>query len=150
MLRKAGKDLRDYVPFDNICKEENVSAPDIRHVLSESLPVIAREAYFTSTLFGVRGEETDVREKKRNFENISNAVDKSSQHFRYYIERICGIVPFGSSGKSLSEMGVNGDPMLCSVASIYLNEAMDSYIDREKEGGDHSLSMAYVRATIGE
>lgn len=29
-----------------------------------------------------------------------------------------------------------------------LNEAMDGYIDREKKGGDHSLSLAYVRATI--
>jgi hypothetical protein len=147
-MNKAGKDLKDYVPFDNIFKEENVSAPDIRHVLSELLPVIAREAYFTSALFGVSGKETDGREKKRNFENTRSAVDNSSQHFRYYIERTCGIVPFDSSGKSLSEMGVKGDPMLCSVASIYLNEAMDSYIDREKKGGDHSLSLAYVRATI--
>jgi hypothetical protein len=147
-MNKAGKDLKDYVPFDNIFKEENKSAPDIRHVLSELLPVIAREAHFTSTLFGVSSEETYGREKKRNFENISNSVDNSSQHFRYYIERTCGILPFGSSGKSLSEMGVKGDPMLCSVASIYLNEAMDNYIDREKKGGDHSLSMAYVRATI--
>lgn len=147
-MNKAGKDLKDYVPFDNSFMEENVSAPDIRHVLSELLPVIAREAYFTSALFGVSGKEQDGREKKRNFENTRNAVDNSSQHYRYYVERTCGIVPFDSSGKSLSEMGVKGDPMLCSVASIYLNEAMDSYIDREKKGGDHSLSLAYVRATI--
>ena len=38
--------------------------------------------------------------------------------------------------------------MLSLVASILLNEAMDNYIDRQKKGGDHSLSLAYVRATI--
>lgn len=38
--------------------------------------------------------------------------------------------------------------MLSLVASIHLNEAMDGYIDRNKKGGDHSLSLAYVRATI--
>ena len=38
--------------------------------------------------------------------------------------------------------------MLSLVASIHLNEAMENYIDREKKGGDHSLSLAYVRATI--
>ena len=38
--------------------------------------------------------------------------------------------------------------MLSLVASIHLNEAMDGYIDRNKRGGDHSLSLAYVRATI--
>jgi len=43
---------------------------------------------------------------------------------------------------------VKGDPLLCLVGSIYLNEAMNSYIDRERKGGDHSLSLAYVRATI--
>lgn len=43
--------------------------------------------------------------------------------------------------------------MLFLVASILLNEAMDNYIDRQKkEGGNHSLSLAYVRvrATILE
>ena len=38
--------------------------------------------------------------------------------------------------------------MLSLVACIHLNEAMEQYIDREKKGGDHSLSLAYVRATI--
>jgi hypothetical protein len=48
---------------------------------------------------------------------------------------------------------VFADPMLFLVASILLNEAMDNYIDRQKkEGGNHSLSLAYVRvrATILE
>ena len=41
---------------------------------------------------------------------------------------------------------VFADPMLFLVASILLNEAMDNYIDRQKkEGGNHSLSLAYVR-----
>ena len=31
--------------------------------------------------------------------------------------------------------------MLSLVASIHLNEAMDGYIDRNKKGGDHSLSL---------
>jgi hypothetical protein len=33
-----------------------------------------------------------------------------------------------------------------------LNEAMDNYIDRQRKGGNHSLSLAYVRvrATILE
>lgn len=43
---------------------------------------------------------------------------------------------------------MRGDPMLSLVAAIYLNEAMEQYIDVEKKGGDHSLSLAYVRATI--
>jgi len=38
--------------------------------------------------------------------------------------------------------------MLSLVASIHLNEALQSYIDRQKKGGEHSLSLAYVRATI--
>ncbi len=48
---------------------------------------------------------------------------------------------------------VFADPMLFLVASILFNEAMDNYIDRQKkEGGNHSLSLAYVRvrATILE
>jgi hypothetical protein len=108
------------------------------------LPVIAREAYFASTLFGVSSKEIDGR----NFENIRNVVDNSSQHFRYCIERTCGIVHSDSSGKPFPEMGVKGDPMLYLVGSICLNEAMDSYIDREKKDRDHSLSLTYVRAII--
>lgn len=145
-LNKAGKDLKDYIPFaENPVKEALVNAPDIRAVLSELLPVIAREAYFTSALFGSSKKEQDGREKKRNFENAKNAVDKASVHFRYYVNRTCGIVELDNSRSvDLSKV----DPMLCFVATIYLNEAMDNYIDREKKGGDHSLSLAYVRATI--
>lgn len=36
---------------------------------------------------------------------------------------------------------MKGDAMLSLVASIHLNEAMDGYIDRNKKGGDHSLSL---------
>ena len=43
-----------------------------------------------------------------------------------------------------------GDLMLSLVASIHLNKAMENDVDREKKGGDHSLSLAYVRATILE
>lgn len=148
-LNRAGKDIKDYVPHDESIREERVSAPDIRNALNELLPVIAREAYFTSALFGPANKEQDGREKKRNFENTRAAVDKSTANFRYYILRTCGIVADeNNDGRSTSEMSVRGDPLLSLVASICLNEAMDSYIDREKKGGDHSLSLAYVRATI--
>jgi Exocyst complex component Sec3 len=145
-LNRAGKELKEYVPFiDPPAKLEGVNAPDIRAVLSELLPVIAREAYFTSALFGSNKKELDGREKKRNFENAKNAVDLASANFRYYVNRTCGIVEAEASrAVDLSKV----DPMLCLVATIYLNEAMDNYIDREKKGGDHSLSLAYVRATI--
>ena len=60
------------------------------------------------------------------------------------MNRICGIASeVDAEGKK-----VKGDAMLSLVASIHLNEAMDGYIDRNKKGGDHSLSLAYVRATI--
>lgn len=145
-LNKAGKNLKDYVPFDDTFNEELVNAPDIRAVLTELLPVIAREAYFTSALFGSTNREQDGREKKRNFENAKNAVDKASAHFRYYLNRTCGIID--ASTNEAGEAVLKGDPILCLVATISLNEAMDNYIDREKKGGDHSLSLAYVRATI--
>ncbi|GKY99706.1 hypothetical protein MPSEU_000924600 [Mayamaea pseudoterrestris] len=149
-MNKAGKDLKDYIAFseDGPGVLETVNAPDIRNAFSELLPVIAREAYFTSALFGSATKDQDGREKKRNFENTRSAVDNASQHFRYYIERTCGILPDQIGGKSTFDKGVKGDPLLCLVGSIYLNEAMDNYIDREKKGGDHSLSLAYVRATI--
>jgi hypothetical protein len=146
-LNKVGKDLKDYIPFAATFEEGTVNAADIRAVLSELLPVIAREAYFTSALFGQTTKDQDGREKKRNFENTRAAVDSSSQHFRYYIARTCGILTPDDNAKSISDPG-KGDPMLCFVASVYLNEAMDNYIDREKKGGDHSLSLAYVRAMI--
>lgn len=145
-LNKVGKNLKDYVPFNESFNEGTVNAPDMRAVLSELVPVIAREAYFTSALFGSTNREQDGREKKRNFENAKNAVDKASAHFRYYMNRTCGLVDAGTSEPG--DAAQKGDPLLCLIATIYLNEAMDSYIDREKKGGDHSLSLAYVRATI--
>ena len=47
---------------------------------------------------------------------------------------------------------VFADPMLFLVASILLNEVIDNYIDMQRKGGNHSLSLAYVRvrATILE
>jgi Exocyst complex component Sec3 len=147
-MNRVGKNIKDYVPAgDNEMRvEDSVNAPDIRAVLSELLPVIAREAYFTSALFGSMNREQDGREKKRNFENAKNAVDKASVHFRYYLHRTCGVVDATTNegGEALQK----GDPLLCLVATLYLNEIMDSYVDREKKGGDHSLSLAYVRATI--
>ena len=60
------------------------------------------------------------------------------------MSRICGIASdVDAEGKK-----IHGDPMLSLVASIHLNEAMNGYIDRQKKGGDQSLSLAYVRATI--
>jgi Exocyst complex component Sec3 len=146
-LNRVGKNIKDYVPFDTEAHpEETVNSPDIRAVLSELLPLIAREAYFTSALFGTMNREQDGREKKRNFENAKNAVDKASTHFRYYLNRTCGVVD--ATTNEAGEAVQKGDPLLCLVATIYLNEVMDNYIDREKKGGDHSLSLAYVRATI--
>ena len=146
-LSRAGKDLKDYSPFDERLPD-TVNAPDIRAALTELLPVIAREAYFVSALFGITTkEQQEGREKKRNFENARAAVDYASQNFRYYIERTCGILT-DESGNMIADAQSKSDPMLCLVGSIYLNEAMDNYIDREKKGGDHSLSLAYVRATI--
>uniref|UniRef100_A0A7S1V7N1 Exocyst complex component Sec3 C-terminal domain-containing protein n=1 Tax=Grammatophora oceanica TaxID=210454 RepID=A0A7S1V7N1_9STRA len=146
-LNLTSKDLKDYSGVrDADHEEKKVNAADIRAALAELLPVIAREAYFTAALFGLSAKQLDGREKKRNFESAKKSVDHSTQYFRYYIQRTCGIVqdmedPVGSRS-------IKGDPMLSLVASIHLNEAMDQYIDREKKGGDHSLSLAYVRATI--
>ena len=105
---------------------------------------IAREAYFTAALFGLSAKHLSGREKKKNFESAKKSVDFSSQYFKYYIARICGI----ASEADAEGKKVFADPMLSLVASILLNEAMDNYIDRQKKGGDHSLSLAYVRATI--
>jgi len=121
-----------------------VQAKDVEAALAELLPVIAREAYFTAALFGLSARHLSSREKKRNFENAQKGVDHSSQYFKYYMSRICGI----ASDTDADGKRVQGDPMLSLVSSIILNESMDGYIDREKKGGDHSLSLAYVRATI--
>jgi len=121
-----------------------VNVEDIEAALSEMLPLIAREAYFTAALFGLSSRHLDGRQKKRNFEAAKKSVDNSSQYFRYYMNRICGI----ASKEDAEGKKVKGDAMLSLVASIHLNEAMDGYIDRNKKGGDHSLSLAYVRATI--
>ena len=144
-LDEVGKDIRDYVPFDeNAIDKRLVNAPDIRNAVNELLPIIAREAYFVSAVFGDATKEQDGREKKRNFENARKAVDTASQHFRYYIYRTCGIREEKGENLAVSP----NDAILCLVASICLHEAMDPYVDREKKGGDHSLSLAYVRATI--
>ncbi|GAX25754.1 hypothetical protein FisN_8Hh346 [Fistulifera solaris] len=149
-LTRIGKDIKDYSPPSpgEPAKYQGVNANDIKAALTELLPVIAREAYFTSALFGNSSKDQDGREKKRNFENSKLAVDKASQHFRYYISRTCGIQSPELEGNLPPDQIPRTDPMLCLISSIYLNEIMDNYIDREKKGGDHSLSLAYVRATI--
>lgn len=144
-LNNAAKELRDYSPYDGGASDMTVNAEDIKYSLSELLPVIAREAYFTAALFGLSNKAKDGREKKRNFEAAKKSVDHSTQYFRYYIQRTCGIA---DETEKDPNVGYKGDPMLSLVASIHLNEAMENYIDREKKGGDHSLSLAYVRATI--
>jgi len=161
-LKSSSRDLRDYTPkFKNapddeeankpIHQDDTVHADDIRYSLSELLPVIAREAYFTAALFGLSNKAQDGRDKKRNFEAAKKSVDHSSQYFNYYIQRTCGVIQdFDPEAAASNPMASKGDPMLCLVASIHLNEAMENYIDREKKGGDHSLSLAYVRATILE
>lgn len=146
-LNLASKDLKDYHPtFGQHEENTTVNATDISFALGELLPVIAREAYFTAALFGLSAKQMDGREKKRNFESAKRSVDHSTQYFRYYIQRTCGIVRDGE--ENVANAKLKSDPMLSLVASIHLNEAMDQYIDREKKGGDHSLSLAYVRATI--
>ncbi|KAL7491178.1 hypothetical protein ACHAWT_000608 [Skeletonema menzelii] len=145
-------DLNDYAPVslrnpnttDASGMMKPVNVEDVEAALGEMLPLIAREAYFTAALFGLSSRHLDGRQKKRNFEAAKKSVDNSSQYFRYYMNRICGIASeVDAEGKK-----VKGDAMLSLVASIHLNEAMDGYIDRHKKGGDHSLSLAYVRATI--
>jgi len=145
-------DLSDYAPVslrnpnttDASGMMKPVNVEDVEAALGEMLPLIAREAYFTAALFGLSSRHLDGRQKKRNFEAAKKSVDNSSQYFRYYMNRICGIASeVDAEGKK-----VKGDAMLSLVASIHLNEAMDGYIDRHKKGGDHSLSLAYVRATI--
>jgi len=143
-LSNASKDLRNYSPYEPGSNEMTVCAEDIKYALSELLPVVAREAYFTAALFGLSSKAKDGREKKRNFEAAKKSVDHSTQYFRYYIQRTCGI----SEIEKDPNLREKPDPMLSLVASIHLNEAMENYIDREKKGGDHSLSLAYVRATI--
>jgi hypothetical protein len=145
-LNHAAKDLKDYAPFDG-GNEMTVNAEDIKSSLSELLPVVAREAYFTAALFGLSNKNQDGREKKRNFEAAKKSVDHSTQYFRYYIQRTCGTSDEAENDPNGASK-FKGDPMLSLVASIHLNEAMENYIDREKKGGDHSLSLAYVRATI--
>ncbi|KAG7356111.1 exocyst complex component Sec3 [Nitzschia inconspicua] len=145
-LSNAAKDLKDYSPYEPGTKEMTVNAEDIKFALSELLPVVAREAYFTAALFGLSSKAKDGREKKRNFEAAKKSVDHSTQYFRYYVQRTCGIADDTEKDPTTR----HGDPMLSLVASIHLNEAMENYIDREKKGGDHSLSLAYVRATILE
>mmetsp|Transcript_19589 Transcript_19589/g.22520 ORF Transcript_19589/g.22520 Transcript_19589/m.22520 type:complete len:1448 (+) Transcript_19589:302-4645(+) len=153
----ASPDLRDYQAASlkaSSSKKEGVlldhhhhgqltvNAEDIGCGLSELLPVIAREAYFTAALFGLsKKQHLDGREKKRNFEQARKSVDTSSYFFRYYLQRVCGIFET-ETGK------LTGETMLSLVASIHLNESMEGYIDHQKKGGDHSLSLAYVRATI--
>jgi len=144
-LNNAAKDLENYSPYEPGSNEMTVNAEDIKYALCELLPVVAREAYFTAALFGLSSKAKDGREKKRNFEAAKKSVDHSTQYFRYYIQRTCGIVDDGDKGPNLR---LRADPMLSLVASIHLNEAMENYIDRDKKGGDHSLSLAYVRATI--
>jgi hypothetical protein len=144
-LNHAAKDVKDYSPYDPNANEMTVNAEDIKYSLSELLPVVAREAYFTAALFGLSNKAKDGREKKRNFEAAKKSVDHSTQYFRYYIQRTCGIA---DEAEKDPNSAFRGDPMLSLVASVHLNEAMENYIDREKKGGDHSLSLAYVRATI--
>jgi hypothetical protein len=144
-LNHAAKDVKDYSPYDPNANEMTVNAEDIKYSLSELLPVVAREAYFTAALFGLSNKAKDGREKKRNFEAAKKSVDHSTQYFRYYIQRTCGIA---DESEKDPNSAFRGDPMLSLVASVHLNEAMENYIDREKKGGDHSLSLAYVRATI--
>ena len=172
----VARDLKDYTQVDS-GSEKTVNASDMGAALGELLPVvclnltvtciirlnsclktkltslvsqIAREAYFTAALFGLSKKAMDGREKKRNFESAKRSVDHSTQYFRYYIQRTCGIIQEGQVDPSHPNAArlMRGDPMLSLVASIYLNEAMEQYIDLEKKGGDHSLSLAYVRATI--
>mmetsp|Transcript_24850 Transcript_24850/g.61123 ORF Transcript_24850/g.61123 Transcript_24850/m.61123 type:complete len:1313 (+) Transcript_24850:227-4165(+) len=144
-LNNAAKDLVEYSPNDSPFSHMTVNAEDIKFSMSELLPVVAREAYFTAALFGLSNKAKDGREKKRNFEAAKKSVDHSTQYFRYYIQRTCGIADENEKDPA---QRIRGDPMLSLVASIHLNEAMENYIDREKKGGDHSLSLAYVRATI--
>lgn len=120
-----------------------VNSRDIEMVLSEMMPLITREAFFTSAMFGSVDKNADSARKKRNFEAARRSVDHSTAWFRYYVARVLGITTEAVGGQSM-----DGDPMLSLVGSIRLAETMENYLDRQKKGGDHALSLAYARATI--
>ena len=61
----------------------------------------------------------DGREKKRNFESAKRSVDHSTQYFRYYIHRTCGIIQ--DLDDPMNPRPIRGDPMLALVASIHLS-----------------------------
>jgi len=109
----------------------------VKLALSEMLPVIVREAFFTSAFFRLT-KNIDGRSKKANFDIAKTVVDFSSAHFRIHLSRSCG----------LGSLEGQGDPMLAFVSSFLLNESMEGYYDKQKKGGDHSLSLAYIRSTI--
>uniref|UniRef100_A0A6U5I1L8 Exocyst complex component Sec3 C-terminal domain-containing protein n=1 Tax=Corethron hystrix TaxID=216773 RepID=A0A6U5I1L8_9STRA len=113
-----------------------VNAADIEAALTEMLPVIAREAYFTAALFGLAADDTD---KKKNFEAVKKSVDASAIFFNKCMIRVCGIWSRGSN---------KIDAMLSFVATVHLQRSMAGYLDRQNRGGEHSLSLAYVRSTI--
>jgi len=80
--------------------------------------------------------------KDKNFEAVKKSVDYSTTHLNAVISGVCGLP------SSDAEVKRRGSPHLCLVASLYLQEAMEGYQNKEKKGGDHSLSLAYVRSAI--
>ena len=115
----------------------NKNAMTVKVSLTEMLPIVVREAFFTSAFFRL-AKNIDGRSKKTNFEIAKVAIDASSAQFRFQLARCCGL---GSlQGKC--------DPMLPFTTSFLLNESMEGYFDKQKKGGDHSLSLAYIRSTI--
>jgi hypothetical protein len=96
---------------------------------------MAREAIFTASLFGLSSKE-------KNFDAVKKSVDYSTTELTAVISGVCGLPPPDSESKR------RGMPHLCLVASLYLQEVMEGYQNKEKKGGDHSLSLAYVRSAI--
>lgn len=80
--------------------------------------------------------------KDKNFDTVKKSVDYSTTHLSAVISDVCGL--------PISEADVKrrGSPHLALVASLYLQEAMEGYQNKDKKGGDHSLSLAYVRSAI--
>ena len=120
--------------------------------LNEVLPVIVREAFFTSAFFRLARSNMDGRTKRANFDTASKCVDVSSYHYRTQLMRRCGL---GSLSGNVSM-----DPMVAFVSSTLLHRTMNIYLEASnsnvsrnttgtaKKGGDHSLSLAYIRSTI--
>jgi hypothetical protein len=81
-LKNATKDLAAYATREG---QVTVNAEDIKYSLSEVLPVVAREAYFTAALFGLSNKAKDGREKKRKMRLLDSEETRCSHWLPRFI-----------------------------------------------------------------